>query len=225
MIIKSISGKTIYRSLCRTVRSALEEGVAKGVDFSGADLRKAALHGACLDGIVAAGADFWAADLTGSDIGLADLRGADLRCALLKDVCLAESNLAGADMAGAFFSGTLLDGAVLDSIRVSCPSFWDLDLSAVRSALGAVYCHKGEEDIAVQPDFCTLRIAGERIVLNGGACLWRGSFYSIAAGDVPALLQNRLSGLHKDLSELLSLPVSRNATKPIPKSGVGKTGL
>ena len=84
MIIRSLSGKTIYQSAQRTTRGALEEGVVEGIDFSGGDFRHAKLSSGSFDGLTAKGASFRGADLDGADIGLAELAGADLRCADLK---------------------------------------------------------------------------------------------------------------------------------------------
>lgn len=225
MIIKSISGKTIYNSSSRTIRGALEEGVAKGVDFSFADLRKAQLRDACLDGIVAAGASFWAADLSGADIGLGDLRKADLRCALLKDACLAESDLSGADMSGAYFSGTIVEGAVLDRVRTSCPSLWDTDLASVQSMRGMVYSHKGECDLIVSPKAKIIRASGERAVLHGGWCLWRGGLYGAGGAHIPQSLAKSLLSLQMEIGGFLAASHSHDANEPILKSSGKETKL
>lgn len=225
MIIKSLSGKTIYTASCRTMRGALEEGVAKGIDFSFADLRKAQLRDACLDGIVAAGASLWAADLSGADIGLGDLRKSDMRCALLKDTCLAETDLSGADLSGAYFSGTIVEGAVLDRVRTSCPSFWDVDSASARSMRGLVYSHKGECDLAVSPDVRIVRTAGERIILNDGWCLWRGGLYGPEGTARPLALEKRLLSLSAEIGGFLAGPHSHHAKQPIPKSSKKETRL
>lgn len=225
MIIKSLSGKTIYTASSRTMRGALEEGVAKGIDFSFADLRKAQLRDACLDGIVAAGASFWAADLSGADIGLGDLRKADLRCALLKDACIAETDLSGADMSGAYFSGTIVEGAVLDRARTTCPSFWDVDIASARSMRGLVYSHKGECDLIVSPNASIIRAAGERIVLNDEWCLWRGGLYGRGGAARPHALEKRLLSLSAEIDGFITESHSHHAKEPIPKSSREKTNL
>ena len=214
MIIKSISGKVIYKSVHKTVRATLEDGVEKGIDFSFADLRKARLFGAGLDGIRATGASFWGAELGGADIGLSDLRKADLRCVNLKDTCLAESDLCGADLRGAYFAGTILEGASLDDCRVSCPSFWDVDISSVSSLKRAVYSHKGEQDIPVDPRRWVLDGPNGRIVFNDNLCVWRGAIYR---RELPAPLRQCLLEYLDGLQPLLGLKYSCNAKKPIPK--------
>lgn len=225
MLIKSLSGKTIYRSSCRTLRGTLEEGVAKGVDFSFADLRRANLRAASIDGIVAAGASFQAADLSGADIGLGDLRKADLRGVLLKDACLAETDLSGADLSGAYFSSTILEGAVLDRVRVSCPSVWDIDITAARSVRGCVYAYQGACDMPVRSDARILRVSGDRIVLNGAYCLWRDGVYGRSNAALPQKLENDLRAVQLDIGRLLMGHNSQNAKQPIPKSAKQKTGL
>lgn len=215
MIIKSISGRKIYQSEQRTVRSALEEGVGKGIDFSFADLRQAKLFRASLDGIVATGATFWGADLEGADMGLADLRKTDMRCVNLKDTCLAESDLSFSDMRGAYFSGTIVEGAVLDRIRVSCPSVWELDLARAYSIRNAVFTHKGEEDVVLDPARWVLQGPESKIMLNSNDCFWRGRLYRY--GDLPAPLRKNLRKLKKNIEGLLGRDDSHNATIPIPK--------
>lgn len=214
MIIKSISGKKIYQSIQRTMRGTLEEGVAKGVDFSFADLRQAKLYNASIDGIVAVGATFWGADLGGADIGLSDLRKADIRCANLKDTCLAESDLTAADLRGAYFSATIIEGAVLDKIRASCPSFWELDLGGARSIQNAIFSHKGEEDVVVDPARWLLRGTDTPIVLNGTACFWRGGLYR---APLPPALKRMLGDLRTALDRFEAPEHSQSASKPIPK--------
>lgn len=218
MIIKSLSGTKIYESHERTMRSALEEGAAKGIDFSYADFRGAQLRGASLDGIVAPKASFWAADLSGADVGLADLRGADLRCAILKDACLAESDLTGADFMGSYFSGTLIEGATLDNIRVSCPSFWDLDLSAPCSIDKAVYVHKGEQEIAISASRLVIDGGGERIVINDKTCLWRGNLYSIEHNKIPFALVKKAGITADKLAQIVNANALHNAKIPTQKS-------
>ena len=197
------------------MRGALEEGVARGVDFSFADLRQAKLFGASLDGMAAVGATFWGADLEGADIGLADLRKTDMRCASLKDTCFAETNLSGSDMRGAYFSGTIVEGAVLDRIKASCPSFWELDLDGAGSVENAIFSHKGEEDIEIDPARWLVQGAGLRIVLNGSACLWRGKIYR---GRLPNSLQKALRSLHAAIERFDAPRHSQIARQPIPKS-------
>lgn len=215
MIIKSISGKKIYQSEQRTVRGALEEGVAKGVDFSFADLRQARLFRASLDSIVATGATFWGADLEGADMGLADLRKTDMRCANLKYTCLAESDLSSSDLRGAYFSGTIIEGASLDGVKVSCPSFWELDLAGARSLGNALFVHKGEEDVIVDPARWVLQGGVSKIVLNGNDCIWGGRLYR--RDELPASLQKNLRALKGSIECLLGTGDSHNATIPIPK--------
>jgi hypothetical protein len=215
MIIKSISGKKIYQSEQRTVRAALEEGVEKGIDFSFANLRQAKPFRASLDGIVATGATFWGADLEGADMGLADLRKTDMRCANLKDTCLAESDLSSSDVRGAYFSGTIVEGAVLDRIRVSCPSVWELDLAGASSIRNAVFTHKGEEDVGLDPSRWVLQGPESKIVVNGNDCFWRGRLHR--HGDLPAALRKNLHKLKENIECLLGRDDSHNATIPIPK--------
>lgn len=214
MIIKSITGKKIYTSVQRTMRGALEEGVAKGVDFSFADLRQAKLYSASIDGIVAVGATFWGADLGGADIGLADLRKADMRCANLKDTCLAESDLGGANLCGAYFSGTIIEGAMLDKVRVSCPSFWELDIGVVRSIQNAVFSHRGEQDILIDPACWFLRGGDTPIVLNGGSCFWRGRLYRSC---LPPALKKAIGSLREALDKFEAAQYSQTAIESIPK--------
>lgn len=213
MIIKSISGKTIYTSHLKSFRASLEEGVAKGVDFSFADLRKARLRGASLDGLVAVGATLWGADLDNADIGLADLRKADLRCTSLKDTCLAETDLSGADMRGAYFSDTIIEQSILDRCRISCPSFWGLDIGSARSLASASFLNRGEEEITLDAGLWVLRGGSGRIVLSGDALLWQGSVYH---AEVPAAITPALKALHKTLGEVLRADF-HNAKTPIPK--------
>lgn len=195
------------------MRAALEEGVAKGVDFSFADLRKARLTRASLDGMVAVGATFWGADLDNADIGLADLRKTDLRCTSLKDTCLAETDLSGADMRGAYFSDTILEQAVLDRCRISCPSFWNVDIGCVKSLKAACFINRGEEEIEIHRGRWSLEQEGRHVVLNGKALLWHGRIYR---DGVPDTLRPAIETLHQTLGKFLKHDF-HNAKTPIPK--------
>lgn len=221
MIIKSISGKTIYISHLKSLRASLEEGVAKGVDFSFADLRKARLTGASLDGLVAVGATLWGADLDNADIGLADLRKADLRCASLKDTCLAETDLSGADLRGAYFSDTVLEQAVLDRCRISCPSFWRQDIAGAKSLAGALFSHRGEEEMEIDCGRWLLDSGGQSFVMNGDVLLWRGKLYR---GGLPPSARPAIRSLQLLLQRFLDADF-HNANKPIPKRKLSAKGI
>lgn len=213
MIIRTISGKEIYNSSQKTVRGALEEGVAKGVDFAGADLRRARLTKASLDGLLAFGATLWGADLDGADIGFADLRQVDLRGANLKDSCLAGTRLEEADLRGAYFSRTIVEDTVLDGIRVSCPSFWSLELAHVASMKDAVFLHKGEQAVPIDPDRWVVDFKAGRLVVNYNHCLFDGRIYDKALA--PPLRRN-LVQMRKRIDGILARD-SENARNPIPK--------
>lgn len=175
MIIKSIKGKTLYKSSRKSLRSALEDCARKGIDISGANLRRAALSGARLDGLKAQGACFWGADLAGADLAASDLSGADLRAANLKDCCLSGSHMNGADLSGAYFSQTLFAGAVLEKAIITCPSFWNCDLHLAKSLKGLRYCHLGESEVILKTSPLVVRDATRRIVAGQDFCLW-GNF-------------------------------------------------
>lgn len=219
MIIRSINGTIIYHSKRKTLRQALEEGVERGIDFSGADLRRARLSGASLDGMRAAGASMWGADLTGTDIGLAELRGADMRCANLKDTCLAETDLAGADLTGAYFSRTLLAGAILDKVRLSCPSFWDTEWMAARSHMGAVFLCQGEREVMLSGTCAVINIRGARVVLADKTCIWNGTAHAHGAmHKLPAHVSGSLQVVQARLAKTIASGNSQNATNPDPKN-------
>lgn len=220
MIIKSLSGKTIYQSEKRTIKAALEEGIRNNVDFSHADFRHAKLSNGCCDGLIARDACFWGADLANANIGFADLRDADMRCANLKDCCLADSHLAGADLRGAYFSQTIVDAAVLDGILASCPSFWSLDLAAAASFKGAVFCHKGERDIVLRRLPWIVDGPGQRLVIHENQCLLGAEFYD--GGLMPLALEQSLSHLRVVADRLLRGSISHNAFRPIPKRGAAR---
>ncbi len=180
MLLKSLSGKTLVETSHKTVRSTLEDAVARGIDLSFIDLRQARLSNASLDTIKARGASFWGADLQGADMGLADLRGCDMRCSDLKDTCLAESDLSGTNLQGAYFQGTILEGAMLDNVEVSCPSFWSCYLKDSRSFKNLVFHHKGEERIVIEAVPIVIDGLERRIImlkddLIVGEMLYRGA--------------------------------------------------
>lgn len=224
MIIKSTNGKTIYQSIQKTARGALEEGVAKNIDFAGADFRRLRLSGACLDGIKAKGAAFWAAEMDGADIGLADLRGCDLRCANLKDACLAESDLSGADLRGAYFAGTIVEEAVLDRIQVSCPTFWTIDLESAQSMEGAVFLHHGEVESPISPQRWFLKGGTSPMVLNGGDCFWRGGLYR-QGQKIPVTLLSDIERLRLALNRMTDNASLHDAKRHNPKSENHRTRL
>lgn len=196
MIIQSLSGKKIFETRHKRMRDTLEEAVCKGIDLSFADVRGHKLSGAALDGIIAAGASFWGADLSGTDIGYATLHAADFRCADVSDACFAHSNVTGANMTGAYFGGTILESAVMDRVRVSCPSFWSNDLQSMKSMIGLVYIHKGEEEFVVDKPLI-IRGMERPLVLQENLCLWGDILYR--KGPIPQGLNAILQDLNSTI--------------------------
>lgn len=194
MIIRSLSGKKIFETRHKRMRDTLEEAVKKGIDLSYADLRRYKFRNASLDGMIAAGASFWGADLSGSDIGYATLHGADFRGSLLKDVCFAHSNLTGANMLGSHFENTILQNTTMDRVRVSCPSFWNSDLQSIRSMIGFVFLHKGEEEFVMHAPPLIIRGIGYPLILQENICLWGDVLYR--SGSMPAGLYTVLSKIN-----------------------------
>ena len=215
MIITSLSGKILFQSTHRTMKTTLEEAVQQGVDLSGADLRKAKLSFASLDGMKARGASFWAADLMGADIGLADLRGADMRCTDLKDTCLAETDMSGANLHGAYFCSTLLEETVLDSVAVSCPSFWDCNLQSVKSFDGFVYSHLGEKNVILHSTPIVIRGFKKHFVLLGEYCLYGTKLFKAATHN--NVLQEAVFALKTTMDRHEKSLFSRNANAAISK--------
>ncbi|PZQ46465.1 MAG: hypothetical protein DI551_05005 [Micavibrio aeruginosavorus] len=208
MIIKSISGKIIYQSYKRTLKLALEEGVAKKIDFSNADFRYAKLSGASLDGIKATGASFWGGDLKGADLGLADLQRCDFRCANLEAICFAQSDLSGADLRGAYCGGMIVEEALLKDIQVSCPSIWNVDLARAQDMSGLVYHHLGEKKWRLKKMPWVVRGVDD-FILGEGKCLWRGGIYQ--ATNLPLELEKKLSHIKTSIDRLFPQKISHIA--------------
>ena len=197
------------------MRLTLEECVEKGIDLAGADLRRMKLLSCNLDGIKARGASFWGSDLEGTDLGVAELQYTDFRCASLKDVCMAQSDLRGADMRGSYFSRTILEGASLENIKVSCPSFWDCDLSGAVSLKGAVFHHIGEYPVPIIEIPLMVRGLEKTLVFEGAHCFWGNTLYR--GGDIPPGLEHSLHMLKNTIDKILKSKASRPANFPIPK--------
>ncbi len=215
MIIKSLSGHILYQSTLKTMRLALEECAERGIDLEGADLRRMKLSSCNLDGIKAQGASFWGSDLEGTDLGVADLYNADFRYTNLKDVCMAQSDLRGCDMRGAYFSRTIIEGANLENIQVSCPSFWDCDLSGATGLTGAVLYHLGETPVPLAEIPLIVRGLEKTLVFEGPYCFWGNMLYR--GGDMPPALERSLYTLKSKIDKILKSTHSRSANPPIPK--------
>ncbi len=172
MIIQSIRGSILYQSRKITFKTALEDAVAGGVDLSHGDFRGQKLYQARLDGIMAPGACFWGADCRGADMTGCDLRDADLRGVDLKDACLAESNLASVNFSGAYFNSTILRQCNMESTIFSCPSLFSCDLAEVQRLDHAIYCHRGEIDLPLDPAPVVINGLSRRMILFGHTILW-----------------------------------------------------
>ena len=102
------SGDTLFKSdTAKTIKDAVVEAIANGVDLRGVDLRGAGLSGADLRGADLSGADLRGAYLSGADLRGAGLSGADLRDADLSGADLRDADLidAGQDSRGYRFVG------------------------------------------------------------------------------------------------------------------------
>lgn len=222
MIIQSLSGKKLFETRHKRMRDTLEEAVAKGVDLSFADLRGHKFGNTSLDGIMAPGASFWGADLSGSDIGYATLHGADFRGTDLSDTCFAHSNLTGANMMGAYFERSILEDAIMDRVRVSCPSFWSNDLQSVRSMIGLVYAHKGEEEFPVEESPIIIRGLGYPLILQENLCLWGEKIH--CGGIVPKELNEVMMKIVGTIEAVRKRKKpSQNAILPNLKIGKGNS--
>jgi len=146
MHIKNLSGNILYESQAKTLKTAAEEAVAKGIDLSDANFRNACLNFAELDGANMPGACFWGARLNGANLSDGNFTGSDFRTAILLNACLAGSDFDQTDFSGTFFARTIITDAILSSCRFSCPSIFSLDLKTVKSLDGSVYNHFGEKE-------------------------------------------------------------------------------
>lgn len=215
MIIRDTEGRPLVKTDHKTIRQTLEWCVAEGVYLPGADLRKAKLSQACLDGLQARGCSLWGADLSGADIGYSDLRHADLRCAMFKDTCLVQSDLSAADLRGAYFSCTLLDEARLDGATVSCPSFWDCDLQNLRSMMGLVYSHLGEDSVTLSTFPVVIKGFSKRLVMFETHGLWGNDL--CAAGEWPQEAERALFSAKTIAERVMRRNILHAANKPILK--------
>lgn len=173
----------------------------KGICLDRADLSRLRLENINLDGLRARGASFWGSDLENTDLGAADLRGTDLRCTNLKDVCLAQSNISGSDLRGAYFSRTIVEGAVLDEVKVSCPSFWGVDLRGVESFKGLVFQHLGEEDIEINTIPLVIHGLESTLVVAQTRCFFGNT--CIPQGDMTQGLETSLQILRVRIDQIL----------------------
>lgn len=172
MIIKTVMGKVIYETKATTFKKAVEEAVSKNVDLSHADFRRQKFYRAKLDGIIAPGATLWGADCRHADMSGADFRGADLRNTNLQDSCLAETSFCDANFSGAFFSNTILRGANLEGTIFSCSSILGCDLQTASNLHRAVYCHRGEINIPLQPPPVIIHGLKNRMAIFEKDILW-----------------------------------------------------
>ncbi len=216
MIVKSLTGKVLFYSTDKTLKSTIEAAVQEGVDLSYANLRSAKLKGAALDGLKAQGACFWGADLTGADVGLADLRACDLRAVEMKNTCLAETNLSGADLRGAYFEGCLLEGAVFDDVRLSCPSFWNCGLQNLKSFKGLIYVHEGDVEIPIKSNPLVIHGLNQNLVLLEEYFLWGRELHRACSFKTD--LQQGLFNARVLLDRGIKGSHLRNATHPNPKN-------
>lgn len=165
-------GTVLYRTDKITFKTALEEAVENGVDLSHGDFRGQKLYGAKLDGIMAPGASLWGTDCRFIDMSGADLRNADMRNIDFKDACLAGSNFMDANFSGSYFMGTILQKTNLEGSIFTCPSLFGCDLAAASNLHRAIYCHRGEVNIALKTAPLVINGLSQRMVIFDDIILW-----------------------------------------------------
>ncbi|MDH5541924.1 MAG: pentapeptide repeat-containing protein [Nitrospinota bacterium] len=118
-------GGVIYEASdnARTIKEAVEEGVARGVNLAGADLKAANLEGAELSYANLAEANLSIANLKGAKLWKADLRKASLEQANLADVDLRYAHLFGAYLGGANLVRAKLNGVTLARVYLRGANF------------------------------------------------------------------------------------------------------
>jgi hypothetical protein len=183
MIIQSINGRILYESAKTGFKAALEEAVAAGIDLSHGDFRKRKLYRAKLDGIKAPGSTFWGADCRGADLAGANLRETDFRVADMQDVCLAQSDCRGANFTGAHLSGAILRHCNMQEAVFSCPSLFASDYEDIAILDGAVYNHRGEVNISLDPRPVLVRGLSRPIILAQKGLIWGNRHISGCAND------------------------------------------
>ncbi len=172
MDIISIDGNILYQGKEKTIKKALEAAHAWETLLERAFLKKAALRRVQVDDIGLRGANLWGADLTGADLSGADLRGCDLRAVNFKDTCLAGADLSGSDCSGAYFTGAIVEGCRMDNVRLTCPSFFTLDLPGLSSFARAVYSHRGEIDIPLNDLPLIIKRGGLPMIIVGDVFIY-----------------------------------------------------
>jgi len=132
MIIKSVTGHTLYASEHETIKAALEAAVNDEVNLFGAYLVRANLSGINLPGVNLSGVTFARAHLDGANLSFAylagvnfsgvDLTGANLTRATLTRTYLVGANLAGANLTEVNFAGADLGNADFTGATLSWKS-------------------------------------------------------------------------------------------------------
>ena len=87
------NGEVIHEGEFESIKACLEDGVSKGVSFSGAELNYAELNGAKLNGAELNGAELNGAELNYAELNYAELNGAELNGAELNGAELPEKSL------------------------------------------------------------------------------------------------------------------------------------
>jgi len=118
-VIKSIEGKTLFVSHADTLRQALEQAVARGINLAGADFTGAYLPNVKLQNALLTGAQFSKANLQG-----ADFTGADLAAAQFSQANLSNANMTRTILVSAVVSHSNLDNLLLHGTILS-HSIWN----------------------------------------------------------------------------------------------------
>ncbi len=220
MIIKDKNGNNLFQTRHKTMKATLEYCIQNGMTLKGANIRNHNLKYANLDGLNAPDATFWRCDFTGSDIGYAQLCNIDFRACDFTDTCFANSDLTHADMRGAYFSKTLFDDAIMDGAILSCPSFWQCNISSIKSIKGLTYVHKGEWPIKISNKPVIINRNGHGFVMFDDYCLWNNGLYP--SGLLPLMAVKELFGTKILIEKLLGGCQLQNAKNTMPKIHIEK---
>jgi hypothetical protein len=189
MIIQSKSGHVLFEDGAKTIRRSLESAALQQIPLQDGSLRRTRARRAQLDDICAPYADFWGSDFTGADLAGANLEGADLRLCQFQNACLAQADLRGADLMGAYFGGAVVDGCQLEGAIFSCPSLFSCDLMLTPGIKGAIYCHRGEQEVVLQDIPITITSRLGRLVFLDPYVLYAGALIPIDLAEDKQLIR------------------------------------
>jgi uncharacterized protein YjbI with pentapeptide repeats len=146
MYLKSVDRKILYEGRFSNVRQGVEQAVELNIDLTNINLKGANLTGGRFDNAYMPEACLWGANLTDANFTSAELQGSDFRLSQLLNCCLAEADCSESNFDGAYFSRTILTDTDLSQCQFSCPSLFQNNLADVKTLLGSIYSHLGEED-------------------------------------------------------------------------------